>query len=186
MTLLAGAPALTTGAAPTIHDLRIRPYGTADAARLRRMSAALSRHSLFNRFFAGTPHLPEPYLRKLHALDHWDTEALVALLDDDIVGIAEYIRDRTAPHRAELAVLIADPWQRRGLGRMLVGLLARSAQWRGVAEFDASVLPANRGALAAIRNGWPQAKAGHADGITRFRLPLPVPGGRDAGSTMAG
>lgn len=162
-------------ALPSINDVRIRPYGIADAGRLRRMSAALSTHSLFSRFFTGTPEIPELYVRALHALDHWNHEALVALHDDDMVGIAEYVRDRREPHRAELAVLVADPWQRQGLARLLVTFLAQAAEWRGITEFDAGVLPGNRGALSAVRSGWPQARPRHVDGAAQFRLPLPMP-----------
>jgi acetyltransferase len=157
-------------------DLRMRPYGIADRDRLRRMSALLSPRSLYSRFFAGTPHLPEIYVRALHAIDHWDCDALIAMIDDDIVGIAEYVRDRDDPERADIAVLVADRWQRHGVARCLVGHLGHLAERRGISEFSADVMLGNAAALAAISAGWPAARPGHREGtVARFRLPLPPP-----------
>lgn len=159
-----------------LSDVRVRPYGVTDGPRLRRMSARLSTRSLYSRFFTGTPRIPDNYVRHLDGLDHWNHEALVALLDDDIVGVAEYVRDPADPRRAELAVLVTDPWQRHGVARLLVGCLARTAARRGITAFDAGVLPDNLRALAAIQTAWPTVRGRHdEDGSARFRLPLGMP-----------
>ncbi|TNY38126.1 GNAT family N-acetyltransferase [Thermomonospora catenispora] len=155
-----------------LEDVRVRPYGVTDGPRLRRMSDRLSPASLFARFFTGSPHIPETYVHRLEGIDHWDHEALVALLDDDIVGVAEYVRDRADPRRAELAVLVVDPWQHRGVGRLLVCCLAHTALRRGVTAFGAEILPDNRAALAAVRSCWPFARPRYADGSAVFHLPL--------------
>ncbi|WP_131741882.1 GNAT family N-acetyltransferase [Actinomadura roseirufa] len=161
---------------PTLEDVRIRPYGVADGERLRRMSAHLSKASLYSRFFSGTPRIPDHYLRSLDALDHWDREALIALLAGEIIGVAEYIRADRCRSRAELAVLVADPWQRCGVGGLLVSCLAGLALRRGVTEFDADVIATNREAVLAIRSGWPTARSLPSGGTARFRLPLtPAP-----------
>ncbi|TDD89955.1 GNAT family N-acetyltransferase [Actinomadura rubrisoli] len=161
---------------PTLEDVRFRPYGIGDRDRLRRMSAHLSKASLYTRFFSGTPRIPEYYLRSMDGLDHWDREAMVALLDGEAIGIAEYVRDVRRPSRAEVAVLVADPWKRCGLGGRLMAYLAQLAGRRGVTEFHADVIPDNHEAVFAIRSGWPAARARTADGTVRFRLPLPMPG----------
>ncbi|MFC5747357.1 GNAT family N-acetyltransferase [Actinomadura rugatobispora] len=156
-------------------EVRFRPYGITDGERLRRMSARLSRHSLYTRFWSGTPRIPEEYAAALAVLDHWDREAMAALLDGEMIGIAEYVRDPDRPWRAELAVLIADPWQRHGLATALVGYLAALAGRRGITEFDADVLLENRTATLAILSSWPAARPVGADGAARYSLPLPVP-----------
>ncbi|MFI0354535.1 GNAT family N-acetyltransferase [Actinomadura sp. 9N407] len=158
-----------------LSDVRIRPYAIDDGDRLRRMSGGLSRKSLYTRFFSGTPRIPEAYVTALRMLDHWDREAMVALLDGEMIGVAEYIRDRHRPWRAELAVLIADPWQRRGLARRLVTCLAPLAERRGITGFDAEVILENRDAMVAIRHGWPAARPGSQDGAAHYSLPLPLP-----------
>ncbi|MEW2357438.1 GNAT family N-acetyltransferase [Spirillospora sp. NPDC029432] len=156
-------------------DVRFRPYGIGDGDRLRRMSGRLSRKSLYTRFFAGTPRIPDTYAAQLAALDHWDREAMVALLDGEMIGLAHYVRDRARPCRADLAVLVADPWQRHGLGRRLVAYLAALAQRRGITGFDADVILENREAMLAIRQTWPAARPRTRDGAAHYDLPLPLP-----------
>jgi GNAT superfamily N-acetyltransferase len=153
-------------------DVRIRPYGLTDRDRVRRMSDRLSAASLYTRFFSGTPRIPEYYVGLLENLDHWDREAMVALDRDEIVGIAEYVRDAAQPCRADIAVLVADPWQRRGLGSALVGYLSELAGRRGIREFDADVILTNREAILFVRSGWPAARSTRDGGAAHFRLPL--------------
>ncbi|MBO2465292.1 GNAT family N-acetyltransferase [Actinomadura sp. LCR2-06] len=156
-------------------DVRIRPYGVTDRERLVRMSGRLSGASLYTRFFSGTPRIPDYYVATMDRLDHWDREALVALADGEMVGIAEYVRDVRVPCRAELAVLVADPWQRRGLGSRLVGYLTQLAARRGITEFGADVILGNRDALLFVRHGWPAARSRTEEGAAHFHLPLPPP-----------
>ncbi|RFS86860.1 GNAT family N-acetyltransferase [Actinomadura spongiicola] len=154
-------------------DVRIRPYGIADRPRVLRMSDRLSSDSLYTRFSSGTPRLPRHYLALLDGLDHWDRDALVALDADEIVAIAEYVRHRKRPRRADIAVLVTDPWQRLGIGTVLVAYLAELAARRGIVEFDADVVPTNTGAVRLIRRGWPAARSTREGGLTHFHLPLP-------------
>ncbi|GAA0279970.1 hypothetical protein GCM10009527_090390 [Actinomadura nitritigenes] len=162
-------------AAPTPEDVRIRPYGVMDHDRLVRMSDRLSGSSLYTRFFSGTPRIPDYYVAAMDRLDHWDRDALVALVGGEMVGIAEYVRDVRDPSRAEIAVLVADPWKRCGLGSGLVGYLTQLAARRGITEFGADVILTNRDALLFIRRGWPAARSRTEEGAARFRLPLPPP-----------
>ncbi|GAA3930355.1 hypothetical protein GCM10023085_09660 [Actinomadura viridis] len=159
----------------TLGDVRFRPFGITDAERLRRMSERLSKNSLYFRFWSGTPHVPDVYVSALGRLDHWDREAMVALLDDEMIGVAEYVRDRERPWRADLAVLVSDPWQRHGVGHRLVAYLASLAGRRGITGFEADVILENRRALLWIAAGWPTARSSRADGAAHFTLPLPFP-----------
>jgi GNAT superfamily N-acetyltransferase len=173
MMQLMAQPGPSAGAG--LGDVRVRPYGIGDGDRLRAMSARLSKQSLYTRFWSGVPHIPEDYVRRMATLDHWDREALVALLDGEMLGIAEYVRDPARPHLADLAVLVADPWQQRGLGRLLVACLAPLAQRRGVTEFGAEIILENRRAMRAVHGGWPDARSAARDGAAHYNLPLPVP-----------
>lgn len=161
------------------HDLElprpieVRAYEPADADLVCAMSARLSRQSLYTRFFAGTPRLPSLYVRTLNRVDHWDREALLALANQEIIGVAEYVRDAATPARADLAVLVVDAWQRRGVGRLLVGALTDLAGRRGISELNADVLAVNTAALAAIHRIWPGTlPVQAAEGTATFLLPV--------------
>jgi GNAT superfamily N-acetyltransferase len=158
--------------AARIGDVRIRPYGITDGPRVRRMSDRLSSASLYTRFFSGTPRIPDHYAGLLDRLDHWDREAMVGLEGDEIIGIAEYIRDTARPCRADIAVLITDPWQHRGLGSTLVSYLAQLAARRGITEFDADVILENRGGLHFVHHNWPNAHSTLDGTAAHFTLPL--------------
>ena len=123
-------------AAPTPEDVRIRPYGVTDHDRLVRMSDRLSGSSLYTRFFSGTPRIPDYYVAAMDRLDHWDRDALVALVGGEMVGIAEYVRDVRDPSRAEIAVLVAmkpspedlAAWEAAGATEVIWGLPDKSAE----------------------------------------------------------
>jgi nucleotide-binding universal stress UspA family protein len=66
------------------------------------------------------------------------------------VGVARYVR--TAPDEAEPAVVVADDWQRRGVGSRLLEALASRAVEEGVATFRAPVLAQNHDAIALLRS----------------------------------
>lgn len=158
-----------------IGDVRIRPYGITDGPRVRRMSDRLSAASLYTRFFSGTPRIPDYYVGMLDRLDHWDREAMVGLDGEDIAGIAEYVRDSARPCRADVAVLVTDPWQHCGLGSTLVGYLAQLAARRGITGFDADVILTNRRGLRFVHRGWPAARSVLDGGAAHFTLPIAGP-----------
>ena len=86
------------------------------------------------------PELSEAMVRYLTDVDHHDHEAVVALdaATDEGVGVARYVRDPERPTRAEAAVTVTDDWQGRGLGTLLLELLAVRAREEGVNELHRS------------------------------------------------
>jgi RimJ/RimL family protein N-acetyltransferase len=67
------------------------------------------------------------------------------------IGVARYARDGASAATAELAVAVADAWQGRGVGRLMVDRLTAHARAAGIATLRASVLAGNRPALALMR-----------------------------------
>ncbi|MQY06938.1 GNAT family N-acetyltransferase [Actinomadura macrotermitis] len=158
----------------------IRAYRNGDIALIRAMSGRLSGRSLYHRFFVGTPHIPVAYLDSLRSVDHRDREVLLALRGD-VVAVAEYARDPARPETAELAVLVADAWQRRGLAGPLLDTLGALALSHGITRFTADVLPGNGAARAAILRHRPGSPAVYTlDGTTRYLLETRPRTGSDA------
>jgi GNAT superfamily N-acetyltransferase len=168
----------------------IRPVRPADEAVLREFFAALSVESRYLRFFA--PVTPSCGLLDLMAGKPAHVDAIVAVADGVIVGHA-MAADRPAPgssgdpgtpggprepRATDVGVVVADAWQRRGVGATLMRTLIDRAQARGVTALAMDVLPGNRRVLAMITAHWPQAAVGHAADSVDIRIPLPPPAPR--------
>lgn len=151
--LLPGDPCrviLTSDSEP----LRIRPVHAADKKRTRAGLAGLSREERIHRFFTPIQDLNEAMLRFLTEVDQWNHVAWGAVLDQDAepaVGVARWIRIPDRPDHAELAVAVAADWRRRGLGRLLLRVMATLAMVREVNVFELKVLSDHLEGLAFFR-----------------------------------
>ncbi len=148
---------------------------------LRDFFAALSVESRYLRFFA--PVTPSCGLLDLMAGKPAHVDAIIAVADGQIVGHA-MAADRPAPQATagpgepratDVGVVVADAWQRRGVGAALMRALIERAQARGVTALAMDVLPGNRRVLAMITGHWPQAAIGRAADSVDIRIPLPRP-----------
>ena len=122
----------------------MRPIEAADRERLRRAFDRLGPESRYRRFFSPVDHLTESQLDFLTQVDHHDHEALVAVQEGEIRGVARYVRPEPGSSRAEVAVVVGDDWQGRGLGTELLDALSRRARADGVNTFTAAALASNQ------------------------------------------
>ena len=115
----------------------VRPLRPGDRERLREGIAALSFRTRYLRFHGGGPKPTERELDLLLALDGRDRVAWGAVepRSDRGLGVARYARLEAEPTMAEFALTVIDRWQRRGLARVLLDRLARSAQAAGIERF---------------------------------------------------
>jgi GNAT superfamily N-acetyltransferase len=133
----------------------IRPVRPDDREALRESFERLSPESRYRRFLAPMAHLSESQLTYLTRVDHHDHEALVAMAEGDGdaegegLGIARFVRLED-PDAAEVAVAVADSWQGRGLGTVLLAHLLARARQEGIERFTATVLADNRGSLEVL------------------------------------
>lgn len=148
----------TVGVARTVqlrsgHRVVLRPLRPTDRAGLAHAFAQLSETSRYRRFFTASPRLSEETLALLLDVDHVDHEALVAVAarTGELVGVARFVRDRTEPDTAEVAVTVVDAWQNRGLGTVLLDTLSRRATQVGIRHFTAEILAENRPMLTLAR-----------------------------------
>lgn len=132
-------------------EVQLRWIRPADADLLREGFTRLSMESRVMRFFAPLHALSDEmvdYLTKVDGIDH---AALLAVSPwtkgrgarDVGCGVARFVRSKSEPRSAELAVTVLDETQGRGLGRRLVETLAFAARERGIETFEMSVLPGN-------------------------------------------
>ena len=132
----------------TVH---LRPIRPDDADGLRAFHSRLSPDTVYNRFFTLVRTLPAREVERFTTVDHDDRVAVVAVLRHDIVGVCRYDRfPGTAD--AEVAVVVEDAHQGRGLGVLLLEHVEAAARERGIERFVADVLPSNRRMLEVFRS----------------------------------
>src|SRR5215217_5963985 len=154
-------------------EVRIRPVSPGDEDQLRQMLSQLSRETHHKRFHLPIPHLPEWMLAYLVDVDHYDKEAFVALVGDEILGQAMYARQEA--HEAEMAIVVEDQWQSRGIGRLLLSRLAEEAGQRGIESFTGTVLGENRDALRFFSSVLLKAKFEIKNSVYHLHVPLTDP-----------
>ena len=151
--------------------VRIRPMHPTDAGRLVRFHHSLSPATTRLRFFSFHPELSPRELDRFTHVDHRDREAVVAADGDDLVGVARYDR-QSGTDTAEVAFVVTDAWQGRGVGPVLFDALAIRALAVGIDRFDAVTLPDNWRMLHVLRATGLPMRSRFEDGTVRASLQL--------------
>lgn len=134
-------------------ELLLRPVLPGDAERSAG-NGAFSRETLYRRYQGGAPTKARlVYLFEVDYVDHFVWVVLEAAArpdgsDGPVVADARFIRDEDDPASAEVALTVADAYQGRGIGTLLLGALAVAARVDGVKRFHARVLADNPPARA--------------------------------------
>ncbi len=127
-----------------IDRVTTRPVEPADEERLAHMWTRLSRETLYQRFHGSVGGYPQSSVHQLAENDHRDLDAIVALVDHEVVGFARYQRERAESARAEFALLIEDDWQGAGVGGRLLDELIALVRSRGVTTLIGYLLSDNQ------------------------------------------
>jgi len=128
--------------------LRLQPPAPADAGAVLAFFEGLSPESLALRFH-GARRVERALVEPFCDPDWRNRGALVGRLDDEVVALADYERvgDRDV---AEVAFVVADAHQRRGIGTRLLEQLAVRARDAGITEFVADVTAGNAHAVSVF------------------------------------
>jgi CRP-like cAMP-binding protein len=124
--------------------LHLRPVLPGDNKRTTNSAVEFSSETLYRRF--QTPRNPTPSLmRYLFEVDydHHFVWVMTDGFDGPVVADARFVRDEIDPAAAEVAFLVGDAYQGRGIGTFLMGALAVAADYHGVQRFTARVLSDN-------------------------------------------
>jgi acetyltransferase len=129
---------LDDGATITLRELHPN-----DEPMLRAWFKSLSPQSRYHRFHGQVAELSPAAWRYLTRIDQHDHVGILAMMDGELVGVGRMIRLSDAPDIAEVAFLIGDGQQRRGIGSVLRDLLVQIGRSRGYRRLYAFVLPEN-------------------------------------------
>ncbi len=157
----------------------IRPITPADAERLVSFYERVSDESKFYRFFAPHPHLSARDVHRFTHHDYVDRVGLAATVGDEFIATVRYDRvdeeGRAASggaDRAEVAFLVQDAHQGRGLASALLEHIAAVARERGIRRFEAEVLPANNKMIKVFTDAGYSQRRSFADGTVHLTLDL--------------
>ena len=147
-----------------------------DGEALRRLFFRLSPETVYRRFHSPIVRPEQARPERLLDIDHHDREAVVAVVDGEIVGVARYARWRDTD-KADLAVVVADDWQRQGVATRMLSGLADLALAAGIETFTATVQGDNQRALGLLRRFRPFQQATCSQGECELVLPVRPAGG---------
>ena len=132
-----------------------RPIKPTDETALSEMLYSLSEESVRTRYMTHTMTFPHKDIQQLTNIDYQRDIAIVGVVPsasgDEIVAMAQYFLDPKT-QAAEVAFVVHDEWQQKGMGTYLLDYLSQIARKRGVKQFYAKVLPTNKAMLSVFYN----------------------------------
>jgi RimJ/RimL family protein N-acetyltransferase len=153
----------------------IRPIRPDDKELLRDGFRRMSEESRLRRFMAPLDELSESQLAYLTEIDYVDHFAWAAVLAEEPatgVGVGRYVRLREEPDVAEAAITIVDEYQGKGLGTLLLGMLAATARTAGITTFRGYVMRDNQPMRELLADIGARIRAPDSPGVLVMDVPL--------------
>ncbi|MCI3271874.1 bifunctional acetate--CoA ligase family protein/GNAT family N-acetyltransferase [Streptomyces cylindrosporus] len=158
---------------------RIRPITVDDAERLVSFYEQVSDESKYYRFFAPYPRLSAKDVHRFTHHDFVDRVGLAATVGGEFIATVRYDRigadgtPASAPaDEAEVAFLVQDAHQGRGVASALLEHIGAVARERGIRRFAAEVLPANTKMIKVFTDAGYTQKRSFEDGVVRLEFDL--------------
>jgi acyl-CoA hydrolase/GNAT superfamily N-acetyltransferase len=134
-------------------QINFRPIHPTDEPRMRDLFYKLSEATIYYRFMSHQRLVPRRQIQDFVYIDHRNDVAIVGTLPEahgeDIIAIGSYYLDPKT-NLAEVAFVVHDQWQNRGIGAFLLRHLIRIARRNGIRGFTAEVLAENKAMQAVI------------------------------------
>jgi len=148
----------------------IRPIRPDDAELLVEFYGRVSDRSKYYRFFSPMPRLSDRDVQRFTRVDHDERVALVLLLGGQMIAVGRY--DVVGAGEAEVAFLVQDSHQGRGIAQVLLEHLAQAGRERGVERFVAEVLPDNGRMIQTFREAGYRVVSGYEEGVLHLEFPI--------------
>ncbi|ONI79358.1 GNAT family N-acetyltransferase [Actinosynnema sp. ALI-1.44] len=156
----------------TVH---LRPITPDDADRLVAFHGRLSERTRYFRYFGAYPRIPPRDLKRFVTLDHRNRVGFAAMLGDDIIAVGRYERLNAGDQpgdQAEVAFVVEDDHQGRGIGSILLEHLAAAAQEQGLNRFTAEVLGENGQMIRVFKDAGYQVSRALEEGVIHLEFAI--------------
>ncbi len=134
-------------------DVFFRPVMPTDESLMQDLYYSLSEESIYYRFFTGAAVMPHARVQHFTTIDYQTELAIVAVAGEEdheeIVAVGRYILEPDT-NTAEVAFLVRDDWQRKGIGTWLQDHLIDIARRRGITALKARTLADNTAVLRLV------------------------------------
>jgi acyl-CoA hydrolase/RimJ/RimL family protein N-acetyltransferase len=160
----------TTGSGFTLH---FRPVRISDETLLKDLFYSLSDQSMYRRFISSRKDMPHERLQDFVVIDYSKQAAILAVEKEDgkevVVGLGEYnVHEGT--HHAEVAFVVRDEYQGKGVGTELLDYLIYLAKKQGLLGFTADVLVDNRPMLHLFEKAGFDIEKRSGEGVYELKL----------------
>ncbi|HEY3747675.1 MAG TPA: GNAT family N-acetyltransferase [Pseudonocardiaceae bacterium] len=152
----------------TVH---LRPIIPDDAPRILELHGRLSERTRYFRYFSPYPHMSEKDLKRFSVVDHHGRVAFGAFLGDQLIAVGRY-EQLGDSDSAEVAFVVEDAHQGRGLGSILLEHLAAAARERGLGRFVAEVLGENGQMVRVFRDAGYRVSRAIEEGVLHLEFAI--------------
>jgi GNAT superfamily N-acetyltransferase len=134
-------------------EVFFRPVMPIDESLMQDLFYSLSEESIYYRFFTGTSAMPHARVQRFTTIDYQKELAIVAVVGEEgheeIIAVGRYTMESDT-NMAEVAFLVRDDWQRKGVGTWLQNYLIEIARSRGIVGLKAKTLADNTAVLRLV------------------------------------
>jgi len=153
--------------------INFRPVHLTDEPRIKDLLYALSRETLYYRFMSEMRWVPRKQIHDIVYVDHRNEVSIVGTVPEaygeEIIALGGYYLDQHT-NRAEVAFIVGDKWQGRGIGAFMLRYLISIAKRHGIAGFTAEVLWENRAMQAVLRKSDCKLTSRLSEGVYSYTL----------------
>ncbi len=153
--------------------INFRPIHPTDELKMKDLLYTLSQDAVYSRFMTHVQRFPYKQVKDFVFIDHRKEVAIVGVLPEahgeDIIAVGRYYLDPRT-NRAEVAFVVRDEWQGRGIGKFLFKHLTTIAKRHGITGFTAEVLRDNKRMQAVFNNSDLRVRSKLSDDIYSFEM----------------
>jgi acyl-CoA hydrolase/RimJ/RimL family protein N-acetyltransferase len=153
--------------------VNFRPIHPTDEPEMKDLFYALSQQTIYYRFMSRTKRIPRKQMRNFVYVNHRSEVAIVGTVPEahgeEIVAIGRYyLNEKT--NLAEVAFVVRDSWQDKGIGSFLFSYLATIARQNGISGFTAEVLRENAAMQRVFRKSEFKVTSTLQENVYSFRI----------------
>ena len=153
--------------------INFRSIRATDVPRLRDLFYALSQETIYYRFMSHMTRMPRTQVQDFVYINHRTEVAIVGTITEadgeTLIAVGRYYLDETT-NMAEVAFVVRDNWQAKGIGSFLLSCLVGIAKRHGIRGFTAEVLRENQPMQAVLNRAPCQISTQLTDGVYSYRM----------------